>query len=554
MKLIPILLLSFLIVPGSFTRAESPTGASGGGAFTDSLGMTPLTLVPFLARDAESMDMASQFYLPLFEKDGDTLKDSPVLASKVVVSKDRKETLYELNSGARWSDGTPVTSDDVEFTFRKIMDPKVDAAVLRGFFEGVTFRKVDGRKFSFQVAEPKFNTLSVLNGFTPVQKKQFEKEADLNKSKEGMRPVGNSPYVLKSLSRDQVIVLERMPGWWGDTLPSFRNRFRFKTLVFRIIADPTLRYEKLVRNEIDTSTLTSDQYVNQVKGVDSGKFGTSRDSGRTLWADRFKTARALSWAGIAINLKHPWLASLNLRKALAHLVNYEDVIQKGFMGTASRCVSPFGSSGPYVSDHLKANSSRYSYDPKKARELLLQDGFRQEPGQAFFLKELNGKVQPLRFVFKFMNESPAQQRVAQILKESFKKAGIDLELRPEDPGVMFQSLHKKEFELAFSGWGAGGVQPDPRQLWASSSNEGGSNYTSFINASVDEMIRQANVEFNEGKREKLLQKIGDILYEQVPYVFLMERDFVLAALHSRIQSGKWIRKYGTDLAKDLFYE
>ncbi len=500
------------------------------------------------------MDMASQFYLPLLEKDADTLKDSPVLASSVSVSKDKKEYTYALRPEAKWSDGSSVTSDDVEFTFQKIMDPKVDAAVLRGFFEGVSFKKIDAIRFSFQVAEPKFNTLSVLNEFTPVQKKQFEKEQDLNKSKEGMKPIGNSAYVLKSLSRDQSIVLERSLNWWGDSIQNFRGRFRFKTLVFRIIADPTLRYERLIRGEIDTTPLTSDQLVKQVRGVDSSKFGSSRDSGKTLWADRFKTNRALSWAGIVINLKHPWLSSIQVRKALAHLVNYEDVIEKGFMGTASRCVSPFGSSSRYTSQKLKSPSSRYNFDPRKARELLLQDGFKQEPGESFFVKDLNGKRQTLKFVFKFMNESPAQQRVAQILKESFKKAGVDLELRPEDQGVMYQSLHKKDFDLAFSGWGAGGVQPDPRQLWASSSIQGGSNSASFSNVEVDELIKKANVEFNEGKREKLIQKIGDIIFDEIPYVFLMERDFVLAALQSRIKSPKWIRKYGTDLAKDLFFE
>ncbi|MBU6154899.1 MAG: hypothetical protein KGP28_11400 [Bdellovibrionales bacterium] len=556
MKFISLLhLTGFLFVagPGAAT-ADSLNGSSRSGTFTDSLGMTPLTMVPFLARDSDSSDLASQFFLPLFEKDADTLQDSPVLAVKVSISKDRKEYVYELNPAARWSDGTQVTSDDVAFTFQKIMDPAVDAAVLRGFYEGVSFLRIDGKKFSFQVKEPKFNTLSVLNGFTPVQKKQFEKEADLNRSKEGMRPVGNSPFVLKSLSRDHSITLERMTEWWGDSLPGFRNRFRFRTILYRIVADPTLRYEKLIRGEIDTSVLTSDQFVNQVNGVDSNRFGKAPGSGKTLWADQFKTARALSWAGIVINMKHPWLSSLKLRKAIAHLVNYDEVLKKGFMGTASPCVSPFGSNGPYVSALLKKGSSRFGFDPKKARELLLQDGFRQEPGEAFFVKELNGKKQPLRFIFRFMNASPAQQRVAQILKETFKKSGIDLELRPEDSAVMFQSLHKKEFDLAFAGWGAGGVQPDPRQLWATSSIDGGSNYASYSNPKVDELIKVASVEFNEPKRQKLIQKIGDFIYDEVPYVFLMERDMVIAALQSRLKSEKWVRKYGTDLAKDLFYE
>lgn len=546
----------FFMILGFASGAFGGTAPDGAakGTFTDSIGMNPLTLVPFLATDSDSIEIASQFFLPLIEKDSDTLKDSPVLALSVQVSKDRKDYTYTLNASAKWSDGTPVTSDDVEFTFQKIMDPKVDAAVMRGYFEGVSFKKLDSQKFTFHIDAPKFNTLNALNEFMPVQKRQFEKESDLGKSKEVMRPIGNSPYVLKSLSRDQAIVLEQGAEWWGDSLPVFRGRNRFRTLIYRIIGDPTLRYEKLVRGELDTSMLTSDQYVGQVKGVDQEKFGKNRESGKSLWADQFKTKRALSWGGIVFNLKHPWLGSLKTRKALAHLVDYREVIQKGFMGTASPCASPFGTSGRYVSAALRNGSGRYVFDQKKGRELLIQDGFKQEPGMPFFMKELNGKKMPFRLVFKFMTGSPAQQRVAQILKESFKKVGIDLELRPEDPGVLFQALEKKDFEIAFSAWGAGGVQPDPRQLWSSSSIDGGSNYSSFSHPEVDELVKKANVEFDEKKREKLIQRIGDIIYDQIPYLFLIERDFVLAAIQSRIKSPKWIRSYGSGLAKDLFYE
>jgi len=507
-----------------------------------------------LTTDVVSMEMSGLFYLPLIGKDSDTWKDVPMIAESVKVSKDKKEYTYTIRNGAKWSDGTPVTASDMEFTYQKLMDPTTQAAVYRAHFQGVVFRKINEASFSFRIEEPKYNTLLQFNDFRMIQRKQFEKQSDINTSKEAMRPVGNGPFLFKSFSRDQSFIVTRDANWWGKDLPAFHGLFNFDQMVFKIISDPTLRYEKFVRGELDTIVLTSDQFVNQVNGVDQVKFGKSREEGKTLWASKFKSDRPQSWFGLAFNLRDSRLVSLPFRRAIASLVDVDAIIEKAFLGTASRSVSPFGTYTENVSLRLRDKKNWGRFDIKAATTALEREGYLRDPSSPFFVREVGGKKVPLKLVLRFMSGSPAQMRASQILKEVFKKAGIDLELRAMDATAFFKEIHESQFELALLGWSGGDIQPDPEQHFSTAAAKGGSNYGAYSNPKVDALIQKANREFDPKKRQKLIQQIGDILYDELPYVFIMERNMVLGALNSRIKSPKWIERFGTTLARNLCYE
>ncbi len=556
MKISILILLTLGLIPLHADAATSyekfPTQKKGG-TFTDVAGMTPRTMVPMLATDVESMEMGSLFYLPLFSKDGQTWEDYPSLAEKLEISKDRKVYTYTLNAKARWSDGTPVSAEDVEFTFQKLMDPKTEAAALRSYFDGVQFEKVDARTFRFKIEKPKFNTLTSFNEFQPLQKKQFQGESDFNKTKEGLKPVGNGPFRFKSLSRDQRVVVERDQSWWAKDLPAFKSRYNFDVLQFKIIQDPTLRYEKLLQGEIDQTILTSDQFVTQVNGVDRERFGKSPQDGKKVWADKLKSSGPMGWLGIALNLKNPMLSSLKTRKGLAYLVDYSAITEKAFYGTMEQSVSPFNSASENVHPSLRGQENRYRFDPKKAAELFEQDGWKKDPASPVLVKEIAGKKVPFKLQLKFPLASPAQSKSAQMLKEVFKKQGVELELRAMDSTAIYKDFEDSNFEAMMMGW-SGTMEPDPKQIWSSESMKGGSNKVYYSNPKVDALILKANFEFNRKARTKMLQEIGKILYEELPYIFVCERHFVLQGMNSRIKSPIWIEKFGSSSAKEMFYE
>ena len=82
----------------------------------------------------------------------------------------------------------------------------------------------------------------------------------------------------------------------------------------------------------------------------------------------------------------------------------------------------------------------------------------------------------------------------------------------------------------------------------------GSNKVNYSNPKVDELIKKANLEFDRKKRAKLLQEIGEILYDDVPYIFTVERHYLLQGFNSRFKSPKWLERYSTSPAVELFHE
>lgn len=525
-----------------------------GGTFFDSTRMNPIALNPVITSNLDDRPLVSLLYLTLMTRDPETYAQVPLLAEKVEASADRKEYTFTLRKDAKWTDGTPVTTDDIVFTFEKTMDPKIDAAAQRSFLQGVTIEKIDALKFKFKVEVPKFNSLDFLSSFQPIQKAQFEKEADFNKSRENLRPIGNTGYKFKSISRDQSVIFEYVPGWWGEKDPEFRATHNFQTIHYRILADDTLAYERALKGEVDALKLSADKYVTQARGVDKDRVGTKPNSGKVVWAEQFKSDGSLPWFGIALNYKNP-MFSKKTRQALAWLTDYETINQKAFFGLTEKCLTPFGTRGPNLDPKFKNPSNQYRFDPKKGMALLKEDGWADTDGDNLLDKVINGKKTTLRFEVKFSAQNGPANSTVQILKESFKKAGVELTLRPMEGAALYKDFEEKNFDACFMGWGGGSIFPDPRQIWHSSSSQGnGSNSVSYANPQVDQLIDRANLEFDSKKRAKLLQQIGSLLYEDVPYIFLIERRFVLQMVNSRIRSPKWMFKYSTEVAKDLFYQ
>jgi microcin C transport system substrate-binding protein len=536
------------------TSYDSLPAVKKGGNLNDTISLTPSTLNPFLTTDIEAQVVAANFYLSLFGTDWDTYDYYPALAEKLEISKDKKDYTYTLNSKAKWTDGTPVTTDDVIFSFERLMDPKVEAAALRVYYEGVTVTKIDDLKFKFHVEQPRFNTLETVNGFYPIQKKQFAKEADFNKSRENLHPVGTGPWKVKTFSRDQMVVLERDPNFWGKDLPQFKARFNQDTWTIKIIPDMALKYEKFLKGEVDLMNFSSDQYVNQVKASDKDKIGNSPADGKTVWAAKLPTDGAMGWGGIALNIKNPIFANKETRKGLAYLTDYKTIIQRAYFGMTDQSVSPFGSNTENTSPALKSGKGRYSYDPKKAAEYFAKDGWKKVDGQPFLMKTINGKNVPFHFTLKYGSSNPAAGKTGVILKEVFKKAGVDLDLRPLDGTALYKDFEDSNFEACIMGWGGGSIYPDAKQLWSTESMGQGSNKVNYSNPKVDALITKSNLEFDRKKRAKMLQEIGEIIYDDVPYIFTVERHYLLQGFNSRFKSPKWLERYNTVPAVELFHE
>ena len=534
------------INPYSKTAGDSfknlPAAKKGGAIYSGVSGNFKY-LNPMLTQDENGMNVLSFIFAKLYDYDRETGEFFPCIAEKLEISKDHKEMVYTLRKEATWEDGSPITTDDVEFSFKILMDGKNDNAPKRSYFEKYTFEKVNQYVFKFKNDKPSINTLPETNSdFYVIQKKQFEHEASFTNSKGIMQPIGSGPYKLKSYLPDQKIELERNKEWWGFKLPYYKGVHNFDSIIFRIIPDTTLAYEKFVKGEIDVIAMNAEMFGSKVKGIDKDKFGSSPNSGKEMWAAKQVTKAPPVWNYIGWNLKRPYFASKKTRQALAHLIDYDQIIKTLFYGLYERCVSPFGSSTLDAAPDQK--SKAFKFDPSLGIAMLKEDGWSDTDDDGILDKVIDGKKVKFEFTLRYNSDNPVRAKTAQMIKEQFKKAGIVVNVQALEWVTYINEIDNRTSDAFILSWAKGSVNANVRQLWDTKSYENkGSNFVAYSNPEVDKLSDLAESELNGAKRHKLLQKIGAIIYDDQPYAFIAEIPGFLAAYHTKLKAKKWMMSY-----------
>ena len=388
------------------------------------------------------------------------------------------------------------------------------------------------------------NTIQQTNdGFRIIQKKQFEGVADFNQARAIMEPISSGPYRVKSFQRDQKVELERKKDWWGYRVSGLKNQFNFDSIVYRILPDAALSYEKFVKGEIDVFEMNSELFGTRVKGSDKEKFGTDSKTDKPLWATHFKTQAPAIWTYVGWNLKRPLFQSKKTRQALAQLINYDEIIDKAYHNEAVRCFSPFGSFTPNTAPDEKTKAVKFN--PSRAVALLKEDGWSDADQDGTLSKLIDGKKTKFEFTIRYNSENPMRSKIAQIMKEQFKKAGITMNIQALEYNTLLNDMQNRDFDAMIMGWGKGNFYPDSKQIWHTSSwANKGSNAVGYSNPEVDKLIDQATDEVDVAKHFKLNQKIGAMIYDDQPYAFLLEVPGFMAGFQShKVNAKKWVMKY-----------
>jgi ABC-type transport system substrate-binding protein len=519
--------------------------AKKGGRLTLWNGANFATLNPLL-----NNDFFTRRYLPLLFAylaviDNSTGDYIPLLAEKIEISADHKVSTFTLREGATWSDGTSITVDDAQFTFDRLMDEKVDAAPVRAFFPGYTFQRLSDRKFSITAPIANITVLpEILDNFAIIQKKQYDGESNFNKAKAIIQPVSSGPYQFKSYSRDQKLELSLKKDWWGFKIKKLKNLYNPEEIVIRIIPDMALAYETWLKGEIDVFEMDNELFGTRVLGSDRARIGTAPGSKQGIWAKDFKTKGPGAFTFIAWNMANPVLSSRATRRALAQLINYKQINDTIYHGLYDRSFGPFGTQTANTDPSLRKAGGHFDYDVKKGLAALRADGWTDSDGDGVLDRMIGGKKVRFEFTLKFNSTNMMRSKISQLVKEDFKRAGIQLNVQSVEWTSLIKQLDEKSFDAVVMGWAGGGIIPQAHQLWATSSiKNGGSNWCSYSNAKVDALIEEAKTIFDMKKREKVFQKMSRLIYDDQPYAFLTERVGFYGGIGKRVHAPSWALKY-----------
>lgn len=518
------------ISDGATNRSYSKS-ASNGDAEKDGdwliwrLSSEPPTLNPITSKDAYAEIIAGVQNYNIFEtlirRNLDTLVYEPFLAESWKIADDGMSMEFTLKDDIWFSDGEPITTDDIEFTYNTIMDLNIDAASLRNYYiDFERCEKKDSKTIVFYMKKPYYLSFGMI-GETPILPKhiyEYKNATDFNNMISN--PIGSGPFMFERWDVGEQIVLKKNENYWGE-------KIHFDKLIYKFINNDMAALSALKSHQIDIMAPLPEQYTNNVNNEH--------------FAKEFNTLKYMkpenSYTYISWNIKTPFFADAKVRNAMTLLVDRESIKEHIWEGLVEVLSGPFNPGSPQCNQNIKP----LPFDPAKAKKLLDEAGWVDTNGNG--VRDKDG----VEFEFKLMivGGSSLTEQFAKVLKNQFAKAGIIMNVDPYEWSVFLDRLHNRQFTATTLAW-SGSVESDPFQIWHSSQMEGGgSNYISYNNPEVDDLIITARKTLDETKRNAYYHKFHQILHEEQPYTFMFARPSI-AFMDKRIE-GVEVHKLGVNL-------
>jgi peptide/nickel transport system substrate-binding protein len=506
-------------------KARSQPDYAEGDALVDTFLDTPSKLTPFISSDLASFIVQGFIVDTLAVQDARTLKWIPRMARSWKISDDGLKIDFELRRGIEFSDGSPLTADDVVFTFDLIRDPRIEDPAEKTLVERLQeVEKLDDYNVRFVFSEPYFKSFEVAAN-TGIMSKAFYSRfsaTDFNRST-GLL-MGSGPYRMPDPQSwrpepGKPITLVRNERYWGPT-PSF-NR-----LIWNVIANPTARTTAFRNGDTDayggpTGGPTPEQY-DQMLGDKDLLAHTQH------WALDNPT---MGFFYIGWNEKEgrggppTAFADPRVRRAMTMLTDRQAIVRDIMRGYSTVISGPFSTLLPQSDPSVKP----WPYDPEGAMKLLAEAGFTRQGDR---LVGPNGK--PLQFKIMYNSSSEIRRRIASYVRDAFAKAGILVEPEPTEWSVFLKRIDDRQFQALIGGW-AGTLEFDAYQIFHSSQMEGtGDDFVQFKDPALDRAIEKARSTVDDDKRALLWHVVHRILHEDEPYSFLFidqDMEFLTNRIH-----------------------
>ncbi len=459
-------------------------------------------------------------YETLMIYDFDNMKLKPHLAERYEISNEGLEITFYLRNDIYFSDGVPITADDVIFTYETVIDPNVDAANLANLYVDVDrAKKINDRTVKFYMKRPYFKALEVLSfwdiGVYPKHIYQFKDAKQFNHRVSN--PVGSGPYVFEKWDTGNEIVLRRNENYWGP-------KPHIKKVVYKFITNPIAAVQALRAHQIDLTIPEPDQFADL---LGDEQFNREFDC-LAIWYP------GVPFYYIGWNEDTTFFSDTRVRLAMTLSINREQILSELIKGQGRIISGPFYINGTQNDSTIEP----WPYDPERAKKLLDEAGWIDRDGDG--RRDKNDI--PFRFKFLFSVGNDVYTRLASLLKDELAKIGVEVIPDPYEWSVLIPKLSDRQFESMVMGWG-GDILEDNYQIFHSSQVVNrGANYVGFRNAQADALLEQIRRTIDPVKSDALCHQLHRLIHEQQPYTFMFSRPNFYA-VDKRFQNVK-IHKLG----------
>ena len=508
-------------------------------------------------------------YQGLVKENGITNDLEPALAESWTVSEDRLKITFTLRDKLKWSDGKPLTVDDVMFTYKDIYFNEKIPTVYKDFLRignkdvFPSIQKLDERRIEFTLPEP----------FTPFLRKSASlailpahalRDAVLSNDAKGNpqfistwgtdtspeKIIVNGAYQIESYTPSERVIFKSNPYYYrkddlGQKMPYI------KSIVWQIIPSTDNHLLRFRSGELDSLSVQPETFALLKREEKRGKF-TIHNGGLTTGISfvTFNLNQASNSQGkpFVNPIKSRWFNDLAFRKAIAYAIDRKRMKTNIYRGIGELQHSPIAEQSPYYLSP-KQGLKTYSYNPQKARKILTDAGFQYNSQQQLLDKDGN----LVKFNILVKSEDQSRIALAVQVEEDLKNIGIQTDLQTLSFNTVLQKiLAKRDWECYVGNFEAGVVEPNEIAVfWTSNGsfhmfNKNSKSKKRPITGwkatdwekEIDELFTSAAREADESKRKQIYGEFQQIVAEQLP-VFFLVNPISLKAVRNRVENVEY---------------
>jgi peptide/nickel transport system substrate-binding protein len=428
-----------------------------------------------------------------------------LIAETIDVPPDRGSVTFTLRKAARFSDGKPITADDVIFSYKLLLE-KGWPFMRRTYKAVARAERLGDHAVKFVFEPDSGREIALLMGLMPIVPKHLIDPETFERTSL-VPPVGSGPYRVARVEPGRTVVFTRNPDWWAKDLPVARGRYNFDEIRVEHFREETAMFEAFKSGQIDTRTEDLPS-----RWLDGYKFPAALD-GRVVMREVETRLPAVTTA-LAFNTRRPPFDDPKLRRALIGLYDFEWINKSLYGGVMRRTESFFERSelsslgraadererallAPFASTVRPEIMAGHSVLPvtdgngnmralmQAAMRDLSMAGYRLE-GRQLFHPKTNTSV-----VIEFLSQSRGQERLVQSYAKILGQIGITLSIRQVDSAQYEKRLKDQDYDMIQTSWNPS-LSPGVEQLnwWSSAAADATStrNYAGVKNPAADAMM------------------------------------------------------------------
>lgn len=527
-----------------YLESQAPLGNFGGELIASTIGEGPKTFNPFNSKDNTSSTMAGVMFDGLLTTNPVTGQPAPKLAKSYEISSDGKTYIIHLRRGIKWSDGKPITADDVVFTWSDIIFAGLGDTSTRDSLviddKLPTVSKIDDYTVEFTTPKPYAPFIRMLSAsiapkhyFLPAVKGGAETfDRFLSTTTPPKDIVVSGAFKLKEYVPAQRVVFERNPNYYEinkekQKLP-YLDRF-----IYLIVGDLNNEVLKFEAKELDVISLQGSKvarYKSLEAHSDFKLYNLGPATGTMYLSMNLNNRKGKNGKFYVNPTKQKWFQDLNFRQAVDYAIDRKNMVFNIANGIGEPLFTPESLNSIYLNKNIKP----YSRNLEKSRELLKKSGFYTKKGKLY---DKDGN----RVEFDLYTNAGNTEReaIGVMVKQDLEDLGMKVNFKP----IEFNSLVNKlvstfDWDMVIMGLTGSPLEPNGgKNVWLSDgrlhifnmrlSQEGKDKILPW-EKELDECFTKGALATKFEDRKKYYDKYQEIVYLQKPFIYIYSPVIIVA--------------------------